>query len=59
MTEQALQARMHFERRIDEAAKKAAAVVLREADPVLARHLLRELLRKVARDAAAQPEIFA
>jgi hypothetical protein len=59
MTEQALQARMHFERRIDAAAKKAAAVVLRDADPVRARQVLRELLRKVAREAAQQPEIFA
>ncbi len=53
-----LEARVKFEKRIDEAAKKAVYVLLRDGDPVEGRARLRALLRKVAREAAATPDMF-
>ncbi len=53
------EARIKFERRMDEAAKKAAKAILLDMDPVMARQVIRQLLRKVAQEAAQQPEMFA
>lgn len=53
-----LDARLKFEKRIDEAAKKAVRFILKDGDPGAARTQLRALLRKVAIEATKQPDMF-
>lgn len=52
------EARIRFERRIDDAAKRTVRQILNDCDPVVARMQVRALLRKFAREATQQPDLF-
>ncbi len=53
-----VEARQRFEKKIDDAANKAVRKLLMDNDPIRGRAWLRELLRKVAREAATKPDMF-
>ena len=52
------EARVRFERRIDDAAKRTVRQILQDCDPLIARSQVRALLRKFAREATQTPDLF-